>query len=107
LKESLSGAVANHISLEQTAALIGQINNGMLKGSQAGTGLNALLRQLPRASEDIGFDIVRDHNGALDMIATLENLKEATAFMTDPDEKALLFQKGFGDEGKDEEYATP
>ena len=100
LKEGLSAAIANNISLEQTAALIGQINNGMLKGAQAGTGLNALLRQLPRASEEIGFTIVRDDHGALDTIATLESLQAATAFITDPDEKAVLLQEAFGDEGK-------
>ena len=65
----------------------------MLKGSQAGTGLNALLRQLPKAADDIGFEIVRDEDGVLDTIATLENLKDATAFITDPDEKAMLLQK--------------
>ncbi len=100
LKEGLSGALANNLSLEQTAALIGQINNGMLKGSQAGTGLNAMLRQLPKASEDIGFDIVRGTDDALDSIATLESLKEALSDIDDIDERAKLLQKSFGDEGK-------
>jgi len=100
LKEGLSGAIANNVSLEETAALIGQINNGMLKGSQAGTGLNAMLRQLPKASEDLGFEIIRDNNGALDVIATLEGLKYAMDDITDIDEKAMMLQKSFGDEGK-------
>ncbi|MEE9358551.1 hypothetical protein [Candidatus Vondammii sp. HM_W22] len=59
-----------------------------------------MLRQLPKASEDIGFDIVRGADGALDSIATLESLKEALSDIDDIDEKAMLLQKSFGDEGK-------
>lgn len=99
LKEGLSGAIANNIPLEETAALIGQINNGMLKGSQAGTGLNAVLRQLPKAASEIGFEMIRDDKGALDVIATLEGLSEAIDGLG-IDEAAMLLQEKFGDEGK-------
>lgn len=99
LKESLGSAIQNNVSLEQTAALIGQINNGMLKGSQAGTGLNALLRQMPKAMDKIDFDMVRGDDGELDVIATLESMQYALDGM-DIDEKAMLLQDAFGDEGK-------
>ena len=65
-----------------------------------GVRLNAMLRQLPKASDDIGFDIVRGADGALDSIATLEGLQEALPTIDDVDEKARLLQKSFGDEGK-------
>ncbi len=99
LKEGLAGAISNKVSLEQTSAIIGQINNGMLKGSSAGTGFNAMLRQLPTASKEMNFKIVRNKNDELDAIATIENINTALSGMS-IDEKAVALQKYFGDEGK-------
>ena len=99
MKYAAAGATAAKLPLEQTAAVIGQLNSAGLQGSMAGTAFNAVLRNLSKASEEIGFEVVRDDKGQLDLLATLEQLREMTDYL-ETDEKSDLFQKIFGDEGK-------
>ena len=99
LKYASAHAVSAKVSLEQTAATIGVLNTAGLQGSMAGTAFGAVLRNLTKASDELGFEVVRDDAGALDLIATLGSVKEALADY-DIDERNDLLQELFGDEGK-------
>lgn len=98
-KEGAKGAIKYNVPLDQTASILGQLNSSMVTGSSAGTAMNAILRQMGKATEEFGFEIVRTESGQMDMIKTLENLNEALTVFDDPDEKAAAIQKAFGDEG--------
>ena len=87
-----------NVELAQGLTLIGQLNSAGLQGSQAGTAFSAMLRQLPKAQKDFKIDLVRDSKGQLDLLATLEQIDEATMFMGQ-NEKAAALQNTFGDEG--------
>lgn len=99
LKYAAASASSAKLPLEQTAAIVGQLNSAGLQGSMAGTAFSAVLRNLGKASGELGFEIVRDEKGELDLIATLEQLKQQLDGM-DTDERGDLLQKLFGDEGK-------
>ncbi len=99
LKYASAAASSAKLSLEQTAAVIGQLNSAGLQGSMAGTAFAGVLRNLTKASGKMGFEIVRDDKGELDLIATLGRMKALMADM-DTDQRGDLLQKLFGDEGK-------
>lgn len=99
MAKGAKGAVKYKVALDQTAAVLGQLNTAGVQGSLAGTSFNAMLRQMTRASEDLGFEIIRNANGNMDFVATIENIKEAMSDITDIDEYGDLIQKAFGDEG--------
>ena len=75
LKYASSSAIAAKVPLEQTAAVIGQLNSAGLQGTTAGTSFAAMLRTLGGASDDFGFKIARTADGEMDLIRTLENLR--------------------------------
>lgn len=100
LKEGAVGAIAANVGLEQTAAILGQLNSAGQKGSQAGTSYNAMLRQMSKASDELGFSMVRNKDGQLDVIKTLEDLDDKLSAYDDIDERNNVIQKLFGDEGK-------
>ncbi len=99
LKYASASAVDAKLSLEQTAATVGLLNTAGLQGSMAGTAFGAVLRNLTKASDELGFEVVRDQGGALDLIATLEGLQQSLQGL-DIDERGDLLQDIFGDEGK-------
>ncbi len=103
LAKAAPAAVAAKLSLEQTAAAVGILNNAGVQGSEAGTALQAVLRNLTRASDELGVGIVRNEggelDGELDLVATLGQLREALEDY-DVDERNTELQKIFGDEGK-------
>ncbi len=99
LKYAAASAASARLGLAQTAAVVGQLNSAGLQGSMAGTAFSAVLRNLGKASEELGFEIVRDKQGELDLIATLEQIKEQLDYL-DTDERGDLLQELFGDEGK-------
>ena len=75
MKMATAAAVGMKVPLDVTVAAVGQLHNAQLKGSLAGTAFNAILRQMNRASEELGFQIVRDEDGMLDFVETLRGLK--------------------------------
>jgi len=99
MKEGASAAIRYNVPLEQTAAVLGQFNSAGLMGGRAGTAMNAVLRQMGKASEDFGFTIERSADGSMDLMATLDNLRESLDIFDDPDEKARALQEAFGDQG--------
>lgn len=100
MAEAAAGAVAAKLPLEQTAAAVGALNTAGLTGSRAGTALNALLRQLGKAGDDLGFAMVRGADGSLDLGATLQALEERLPDPADIDARNEAIQRLFGDEGK-------
>ena len=99
MKYIAASAASMKLPLEQTASVIGHLNNSSLKGSQAGTAFESVLKNLNKAAERLGFDIVRDETGELDMLATLEGLKAQLDGLT-TDERDMLLQDVFDTEGK-------
>jgi TP901 family phage tail tape measure protein len=88
------------VSLEQTLAVLGELNSAGITGGQAGTAYSAALRTMNKAAGELGFTVQRTADGQLDLIATIGeiaakygNLAAATPEVQD------AFQKAFGDEG--------
>ena len=96
---AISSSAAYRVSLEQTAVALGVLNTGGVTGSRAGTAYAAVLRNLGKASRELGFELKRDADGMLDLVGTMEALDRATAHM-DTDARAAAFQETFGDEGR-------
>jgi|GEM_PF-3189693 len=67
------------VSFEQSAAVIGQLNNNMIDGANAGTAMKSILSQMGNASKKLGFEIVNTKDGGIDLVATLENIAAAGA----------------------------
>ncbi|MFV0347072.1 MAG: phage tail tape measure protein [Halodesulfovibrio sp.] len=99
LNEAASGFASYKVNLEQGLTLLGQLNTAGVKGSSAGTAFNAVLRQLGKAQQKWGIEIVRSKNGELDMLATLKQVNDAVGSM-DTDARAQALQEVFGDEGR-------
>ena len=97
----LVGASASAIKLplEQTATLLGILNDAGITGSNAGTSLNAVLRQMGVASKKLGIEITRSADGSLDLVGFLKQIDNKTKGFN-LDKKAQIFQEIFGDEGK-------
>ncbi|WP_285906832.1 phage tail tape measure protein [Pseudodesulfovibrio pelocollis] len=98
MTEGAAGLANYNVNLEQGVTLLGQLNTAGLQGSRAGTALNAVLRQLPKAAAKWNIEMVRDARGQLDMIATLKQLGAALDGL-DTDARAVALQEVFGDEG--------
>ncbi|MCU7904433.1 MAG: phage tail tape measure protein [Candidatus Thiodiazotropha sp. (ex Epidulcina cf. delphinae)] len=89
-----------NVELEQGLALIGELNSSGLQGSMAGTALAATFRKMSKASEDLGFDLVRTADGSFDFIASLENLSAAIGGFENMDQETIdELQQIFGEEG--------
>lgn len=99
LTEGASGIAAAKVPLGQALTVLGQLNSAGLGGSRAGTALRAVLRSLTKAGEEFGFQIVRSADGQLDMLSTLENLKQSLASFDNLDDRNAALQQAFGDEG--------
>lgn len=99
MKYAAAGMAGAKVPLEQGAAVIGQLNTAGLQGSMAGTAFNGVLRNMTKAADELGFEMIRGTDGSLDFIATMEGMKESLDGL-DIDERGDLLQKLFGDEGK-------
>lgn len=99
MKEAASSMSSQDLGIEQGLTMLGTLNSAGLGGGRAGTALNAVLRNLGKAKEELGIEIVRDSKGQLDLISTLEQINDATSDL-DTDQRSGIMQKVFGDEGK-------
>ena len=98
LDEVMGSAAAMKVPLDQTVAVIGQLNNAGQDGSKAGTAMGAVLRNLVKAGDDLGFSMVRAENGQMDLVQTL-SLLDASLDGLDLDARATKIQELFGEEG--------
>jgi hypothetical protein len=100
LKYAVPVAKQYGISLEQVSTALGVLNTAGLEGSMAGTAFGAAMRQMIKASQDLGFTLVRTSDGGVDFIATIEAIKSKFgSFDEMTDETKLKLAKAFGDEG--------
>ena len=100
MKMAAAQASLSRVPLEDTAVALGLLNSAGLRGSQAGTAFSATMRQMYKASEELGFSIVRNADGQMNLISTLRGVDEALSVYDDIDEKGQVIQDLFGDEGK-------
>ncbi|MEW8194208.1 MAG: phage tail tape measure protein, partial [Candidatus Thiodiazotropha sp.] len=100
LKYATPSLAQYNVELEQGLALIGELNSSGLQGSMAGTALAATFRKMSKASEELGFDLVRAADGSFDFIATMENLSAAIGGFENMDQDTIdELQQIFGEEG--------
>lgn len=96
LKYSGNGAKQFGLSLEQTLGILGQLGNLSLKGSQAGTSLQAVFSALQNKQKskmliDIGVQLTEDgsYRNVLDII---EDIKEKTKGMAKAQRESFINQ---------------
>ena len=99
IKESAAQAVAAKLPFAQAAVALGLLANAELAGSTGGTALSAVVRTLPRAAAEFGFQMVRTADDSLLLGETLEGLQARLDEFDDIDERNLAIQKAFGEEG--------
>jgi TP901 family phage tail tape measure protein len=101
LKYAIPSALAARVEFTQLSAVIGQLNTAGMQGSMAGTAFSAALRQMDKASKDLGFAIARNADGGMDFVATLANIQRRVGDFSRLSPKAqAAMQKAFGDEGQ-------
>lgn len=96
-KNCAANAHAAGLDLQTTTALLGQLANQGLKGSEAGTALNAVMRDMTAKMKDGAISIgdtkvqVQDANGNYrDMIDILADVESATDGMGDAERASAL-----------------
>ncbi len=99
LRSASSAANDARLSFQQTAGILGVLNSAGVESERAGTALTAMLRERTRASQELGFTVVRDAAGMLDAVATIESIHASVAHL-DTDARDAALQEAFGDEGK-------
>ena len=99
MEYGLSTAAAYKISLDQTTAAIGFLNSAGFQGSRGGTAFSAIMRNMTKAGDELGFSMIRGADGSLDFMATVSALGQSLEGLG-TDEKADLIGRLFGDEGK-------
>ncbi|MCG7868180.1 MAG: phage tail tape measure protein [Candidatus Thiodiazotropha taylori] len=100
LKYATPSLAQYNVELEQGLALIGELNSSGMQGSMAGTALAASFRKMSKASEELGFDLVRTADGSFDFISSLENLSAAIGGFENMDQETIdELQQIFGEEG--------
>lgn len=99
-KYATPAALQFRMSLEETSAVIGQLNNAGLQGGMAGTSFAASMRQMTKASKMLGFEMARTSDGDVSFIGTLANIKKRYGDLSRlTDAQRMKFQEAFGDEG--------
>ena len=92
-------AVQFGMSVEQTAAAIGQLNSLGLQGSMAGTAFASSMSKMNKASKKLGFQIARTADGGVDFIGTIENIKAKFGDQLGLPKVQERMRKAFGQEG--------
>ncbi len=76
LTKALPQATMARVSFEQTAAAIGALTRHGLDAAGAGQQIGAVLRNLTKASQALGFQLVRNAKGNLDFEATIRSMNK-------------------------------
>lgn len=99
-KYAVPSALQHGSSLEEVSAIVGALNTVGLAGGQAGTAYAATMRQMIKASNELGFAIGRNAEGGVSLIKTMENIRAKYGdFNSMSDVTKVKFQQAFGDEG--------
>ncbi|MGI6542973.1 MAG: phage tail tape measure protein [Limnochordia bacterium] len=100
MKYATSAALLYQDSLESALVAVGALNTAGLAGGQAGTAYAAALRTMTRASRMLGFEVARTADGGLDLVGTLQNIRDLYGDSSQwSEDVAMAFQQAFGDEG--------
>lgn len=100
LKYAIPTALQFGQSFEEINVAVGALNNAGLVGGQAGTAYAAAMRQMTKASSELGFSLARNAQGGIDFIGTLANINEMYGSFEQMSPKVQeAFKKSFGDEG--------
>ena len=100
LKYAMPAAIQARMEFAEVNAVIGQLNNAGLQGSMAGTAFAATMRQMNKASSELGFTIARNQDGSISFIGTLENIRNKYGDLSRASPAVqMAFQKAFGEEG--------
>lgn len=99
LVEVAAGASTAKLSLDQQAVALGLLSKSGLAAGRGGTALSAVLRQLPKAADELNASVVRFDDDSLDLASTLEQLQLRLATIRDTDVRNQVIQKLFGEEG--------
>lgn len=88
------------VSVEEVNAVLGLLNSAGLKGAIAGTSYAATMRQMTKASHELGFALGKNADGGVSLIKTIENIRNRWGtFSKMSDRVKMAFQRAFGDEG--------
>ncbi|RED27751.1 TP901 family phage tail tape measure protein [Brevibacillus brevis] len=100
LKYAIPSALGAKHGFEELNIVLGQLNNAGLQGSMAGTAYSAFMRQILKASGELGFAIAKNADGSFNFIATLEQIQNKYGDLSKASPQVqMAFQKAFGDEG--------
>jgi len=89
-----------NVDLSQAVTLLGQLNSAGLQGSEGGTAFKATMRNMSKASDELGFELMRNDRGGLDVIETFKAMSDAIGGFEGMDQETNdELQKLFGDEG--------
>lgn len=100
LKYAIPAAIQARMEFAEVNTVIGQLNNAGLQGSMAGTAFSATMRQMNKASKELGFAIAKNKDGSTSFIGTMENIRKKYGDLSRASPKVqMAFQKAFGDEG--------
>jgi TP901 family phage tail tape measure protein len=100
LKYGMPAAIQARMEFAELNTIIGHLNNAGLKGGMAGTAFAASMRQMNKASRELGFTIARNASGGTDFIGTLENIRKKYGDLSRASPQVQMkFQQAFGDEG--------
>ena len=100
LKYAIPTALQFGQSFEEINVAVGALNNAGLVGGQAGTAYAAAMRQMTKASSELGFSLARNAQGGIDFIGTLANINQMYGSFEQMSPKVQeAFKKAFGDEG--------
>ncbi len=89
LKYASPSAIAAKVSFEEMNNTIGMFNTVGLQGSMAGTAFSEIFNRMSRASRQLGFNIVRNKDGTLNFIKTLQAIKRTGRTSLDDIQKAF------------------
>lgn len=100
LKYAMPAAIQARMEFAEVNTVIGQLNNAGLQGSMAGTAFAASMRQMNKASKELGFTIAKNRDGSISFIGTMENIRNKYGDLSRASPAVqMAFQKAFGEEG--------
>jgi len=96
-----ASAASLNIPLEQTATILGKLNDTGQVGSMAGTHFNEILVQMTKASRMLNIKIPRMQDGSMDLIGWMQSVSKAVEARVgkNKDLQFKAFQELFGVQG--------
>ena len=101
MKQVASMASIGRLDMGEAAVFVGALNEVGKQSGAAGTAGDAVLRQLGKAADELGFAVAYDDDGGLDLMTTLGRVGAALErYGDDTAARGEAMQKAFDQEGK-------